>query len=397
MNLKTLLPIVLVLTLVSGGELTAQQPAVPDKYRDLYETLASKLADTSRAFDRLSTSASAPTFGVELTAANGNRGPVLLEPRARGSVRVNLDAFKEIGVSGVTIASMYPMFCKGFAHAEEYLDFYKFCVTEARQRGFKVHFKVGEAFHDPVHGHLPVAEFYKELTAERFMREKRQMIEITLRELQPDYLTVANEPDTSAMNTGLDFSPDNFIRYVRAFTKDLPRGTTKVGAGAGTWSPLTYWQNLAPEPSVDYLDMHIYPINREYLTERPLEVAALAKKHHKFLIIGEGWLYKSRDGELGKGGTGYVTLYARDIFAFWEPLDAEFIRALAKFSRGEDVEYMSLFWVNLLYGNVDYAPALDAKSAGELQQLAVRAAVPNIVARKPSPTGAAYRQVIRGR
>jgi len=371
----------------------AQEAAVPKLYQDLYQSLDAKLTLAAKGFGKADT-AYQPTFGVELTAANGNRGPQLLEPRVREGVRLNLDAFQALGVNGVTVAVCFPMFVKDFPNSADYLAFYKFVMAEARQRHLKVLLKIGEAFHDPVHGHLPVGEFYKDLTSERFIRQKREMIEIALRELQPDFLTVANEPDTSAMNTSLDFSPDHFIQYVQAFTKGLTRGKTKIGAGAGTWSPLTYWTRLAKETDVDYLDMHIYPVNFDFFTRRPLEVADLAAKNGKSLLIGEGWLYKSRDGELVKNGLSYVELYARDVFSFWAPLDSKFIGDLIQYSRAHHVEYMSLFWVQYLFGYVDYTPALAKATPGELQQLGVLSAAGNIVAKRPSSSGKAFQHYI---
>jgi hypothetical protein len=157
---------------------------------------------------------------------------------------------------------------------------------------------------------------------------------------------------------------------------------------------LIYWTRLAKETDVDYLDMHIYPVNLDFFTRRPLEVADLAAKNGKSLVIGEGWLYKSRDGELGKNGLSYVELYARDVFSFWAPLDSKFIGDLVQYSRAYHVEYMSLFWVQYLFGYVDYTPSLAKAAPGELQQLGVLSAVGNIVAKKPSSTGKAYQRYI---
>jgi hypothetical protein len=388
--MKVILASLVLLTATVG----AQQ--IPEPYRDIYRSLDAKLAEAERVVGRPD-SKFQPTFGLELTAANGNRGPTLLEERTRTGVSKMLDAFQAIGAQGVVVATVYPMFVKDFPHAAEYLDFYRFVVKEAHNRNLKVLFKIGEAFRDPVHGQLPVDTWYRGLTLDRFRKEKRTMIETALRELQPEYLTVANEPDTSAMNTKLDFSPDNYIRNVQAFTKGLPRGKTKIGAGSGTWSPTTYFERLARETDVDYLDLHIYPINHDYLTKRPLEAAAAARRHGKSLVIGEGWLFKSRDRELGPGGLGYVKLYARDPFTFWHPLDARFIRVLGQFSRAQYVEFMSVFWVNLLFGSLDYSRELETKSAGEIQQLAARAALPGILAKKPTPTGEAYQAMVTGK
>jgi hypothetical protein len=371
----------------------AQETEVPKIYHDLYQSLDAQLTRAAQNFGKQDT-AFQPTFGVELTAANGNRGLQLLESHVRQGVRLNLDAFQTMGVSGVTVSACFPMFLKYFPSSADYLAFYKFVIAEARQRHLKVFFKIGEAFHDPVHGHLPVGEFYKGLTPERFMRQKREMIEIALRELQPDYLTVASEPDTSEMNTSLDFSPDHFIEYVQAFTKGLKRGKTKIGAGAGTWSPLVYWTRLAKETDIDYLDMHIYPVNFDFLSRRPLQIADLAVQNGKSLVIGEGWLFKSRDGELGKHGLSYVELYSRDVFSFWSTLDSKFIGALVQYSRTHHVEYLSLFWVQYLFGYVDYTPALAKSAPGKLQQLGVRSAIGNIVAKEPSSTGKAYQRYI---
>ncbi len=391
-GINLLLAIMLLVCVCSSQ---AREASVPRLYRDLYQSLDAKLTQAARVFGKPD-KAFQPTFGVELTAANGNRGLQLLNPGIRQGVSLNLDAFQSMGVTGVTVAVCFPMFLKDFPNSADYLAFYKWVITEARQRHLKVLFKIGEAFHDPVHGHLPVSEFYRNLTPERFMRQKREMIEIALRELQPDFLTVANEPDTSAMNTSLDFSPDHYIRYVQAFTKGLTRGKTKIGAGAGTWSPLTYWTRLARETDVDYLDMHIYPVNFDFFASRPLEVADLAAKNNKSLVIGEGWLYKSRDRELGKSGLSYLELYSRDVFSFWAPLDSKFIGDLVQYSRAHQVEYMSLFWVQYLFGYLDYTPALAQAAPGELQQLGVRSAVGNIVAKKPSSTGKAYQGYISG-
>jgi len=379
--------------IVYVGPSQAQEGAVPRLYQDLYQSLDAKLTLAAKGFGQAET-AYQPTFGVELTAANGNRGPQLLEPGVRQGVGLNLDAFQSMGVSGVTVSACFPMFLKDFPNSVDYLAFYKFVMAEARRRHLKVLLKIGEAFHDPVHGHLSVGEFYKNLTPERFMRQKREMIEIALRELQPDYLTVANEPDTSAMNTSLDFSPDPFIQYVQAFTKGLTRGKTKIGAGAGTWSPLTYWTRLAKETDVDYLDMHIYPVNFDFFTHRPLEVADLAAKNGKSLVIGEGWLHKSRDGELGQQGLSYVELFSRDVFSFWAPLDSKFIGDLVQYCRAHQVEYMSLFWVQYLFGYVDYTPALAKAAPGELQQLGVLSAIGNIVAKRPSSSGKAFQHYL---
>ena len=94
----------------------AQEAPVPKQYHDLYQSLDAKLNVAAQNFGKPD-KAFQPAFGVELTAANGNRGLQLLEPHVRLGVSVNLDAFQALGVSGVTVSACFPMFLKDFPNS----------------------------------------------------------------------------------------------------------------------------------------------------------------------------------------------------------------------------------------------------------------------------------------
>jgi hypothetical protein len=383
-------------TAVFAARLAAEAApdGVPEHYRDLFAELQERLSAFEQQTAPPKTTALRPTvFAIELTAANANRGEALLAPRTRQGVGLNLDAFQALGAVGVTVATSFPILARDFPRSPEYLAFYKSVVEEVRRRGLRLHLKTGAAFVDPVFGHSPAGQFFQRLTPESYLRQKRQMVETILRELKPDYLTIDNEPDTTQKNTGLDYSPDRYLEYLRAVTKGLERGRTKIAAGAGTWSPLVYFERLAAEPGIDCIDLHVYPVNRDFLTGRVVAAAELARRHGKGLIVGEAWLYKVRGRELGSVDFSYPAIFGRDIFSFWAPLDARFITALGRWAQAQPAEFVSFFWAQHLFGYVDYVPKMEQVSPAELQQLGTRAAVPNIVARRPTASGEAFRRL----
>jgi ABC-type glycerol-3-phosphate transport system substrate-binding protein len=68
-------------------------PSAPAEYEQLYEQLASQL-DTANNDRRLDGDAGVDTtWGLELLAANGNRGEDLLRPATMDSVRISLDRY----------------------------------------------------------------------------------------------------------------------------------------------------------------------------------------------------------------------------------------------------------------------------------------------------------------
>jgi hypothetical protein len=158
---------------------------------------------------------------------------------------------------------------------------------------------------------------------------------------------------------------------------------------------MVYFQRLVAETDIDYLDLHIYPINRDYLIVRAGDAADLARRRGKGVIIGEAWLYKMLDRELGRPEFSWADVFCRDNFSFWAPLDARFIQHIGRWSRWKGVEWVSFFWAQYLFGYADYDPSFEAKLPAEVQQLGARAAVPNIVAKRPSPAGEALQRLIR--
>jgi hypothetical protein len=78
----------------------------------------------------------------------------------------------------------------------------------------------------------------------------------------------------------------------------LRRGSTKVGAGTGTWSDPGIDAALATKTAIDYLSVHVYPIDPTSLAHLDV-VSATATRTHKPVVLDETWLYKG--GNLAGG------------------------------------------------------------------------------------------------
>ncbi len=374
------------------------QSPVPSEYHDLYTLLETKLQAAERALStHWDSQRYATVFGTELLAANSNQGERVLGAQAWQSILFNLDRIQFLGVRAVKVAVKYPILMPAFPHSREYLALYKKLGDELRRRSLKFLVQMMPGFKPSALSALPVESYYANLTLERYKQEKRQMAETIIREIHPDYLTVENEPTTAQENTGLPFTVQNFTEIVRYILDGLDRDGVLVGAGAGTWDNLAYLESLAQNTSVDYVDMHIYPVNFDFLIDKTITIADVTKQYNKKLVLGEAWLYKSRDTELGGPAVAAAPgLYARDVFGFWEPLDTKFVETIWKLSHFLKLDFASFFWMRYFFGYVEYTERTKNLSPAELFQLANLEAAKNMLQNPPklTQTGLAFRRLI---
>ncbi len=384
--------------LSGSGPVWSAAPA-PGEYVDLYAGLDVKL----KAIDGVVTARSTGgkhdvTFSAELLPANANIGEALSRDQTWPAVLLNLDRLQQLGVRGVKVAVKYPVLIPSFPRSADYLEFYRRVGQELRRRNLKFLVQMTDGFRESAFSALPVEPYYAGLTWERYRREKRQMAETIIREIRPDYLTVQNEPGTQAHNTGLPMTVQNITDLLEYVTRGLDKRGVLVGAGAGTWEDLAYAQSLARIGGLDYLDMHIYPITRDYVNERAFRFAEIAQRAGKRLVLGEAWLYKASDQDLRAGSVAAAPgLFARDVFSFWEPLDARFVTTMVKFSHAMKIDFTSFFWSRYFFGYVDYSERTGRLSPGELSRLANEAAGRNMTADPPrmTQTGATLQRLIK--
>ena len=346
----------LVLSGCSGGpgskaDQTTGETPVPYRYRSLYNELYTKLNSLSSSVNAGWDGKKSDTnFGVELLVTNSNRGEVLLTDRVLRATRLTLDRLKDLGVHNVALSIQYPILTSSFPRAAEYLIFYKRVAREIRRRGFKLIVEIGTTFREPEFSKLKVD--YRGLTMKRFREEFREMAAVIVTDMQPDYLTLFTEPHTQSQNTGLDFTVKKFSETVRYVARNLKLPGVRLGAGAGTWDDMAYFKALARIPELDYLDLHIYPIQRDFVMNRVIQVTAMAQRNKKSVSIGEAWLYKVSERELGK--ISPVKAFARDVFSFWQPLDIMFLETVINLSHRIQAEFSCFFWMKYLYGYLDY-------------------------------------------
>jgi len=372
---------------------SSPEAGVPNQYRDLYYTLDSKLGDIlSYVNSQWDGKTYAVNFAVELIAANGHRGEELLKPDSVQGVALMIDRLKSLGVKGVKVAVKYPLLKPDFPSSNGYLEFYKKVSQEVKKRNLVLYVATGTAFRDPAFTSLRVD--YSGLTFGQFKVDMRRYVDTVLCNLRPDYLTITNEPETQQMNTGLDFSVQNVKELVEYVLDGLDRKGALIGAGSGTWDKIEYFQALAQIPGLDYLDMHIYPINRDFVVDRMFRMTEIARTSGKRLVLSEAWLYKVRDKELGTATATSAQLFARDVFSFWAPLDERFVETVVKLAHLLRIEFCSFFWIQYFYSYLEYDEQKGAMKPAQLFALVNVEAAKNIVSNTLSTTGARFRSPI---
>jgi hypothetical protein len=387
-----LILIILLSTAIFFILLSAIGGSIPLKYRALYSRLESNLNDYEKWLDSKKTVETGEiTFAAELLPANANRGPDLLKPESIDGVSLYLDRLEALGVRGVTIAVGYPLYLQEFDHYQDYVDFYKRVVEEARKRGMKVDVKIGVIFSGAAFSKLNLN--YSVLTFEEYKVNKKRMVVNIIRDLHPDYLTIGAEPDTEHDLLGLDelVKPEKYTELVNYVLEGIEKGNTKLGAGIGNWGNLDYVKRFCNETSLDFIVIHVYPVfgNLLYNIDK---ISEIARQYGKKIIMDEAWLYKVDKPVLNIAASAEV--FRLDGFSFWAPLDQKFLAVIAKAAKVNGIEYVSPFWSTYFFAYVDYDWNTARLTYFELSEAVNREAIKNIVSGKFSSTGEFYRKLI---
>jgi hypothetical protein len=330
-------------------------------------------------------------FGVELLVASSDRAEALLDEQALTASALTLDRLKALGVRSVSISLHYPILTGAYPRTAEYRAFYRGLAAEIRRRGLRIVVTLGSAFREPELSQIGAD--YRGLSRERFSAGLREMAEAVVADIRPDCLTLLSEPDTQTRNTGLTFSPAEFAAVVKRVARDLKQPGIRLGAGAGTWTTLEYFKALAEIPELDYLDLHIYPIQHGFAAERASKAADIARSHGKAITIGAAWLYKAWGREFNR--ISRVEAFGRDMYSFWQPLDEHFIDLVVRLARHLDAEFCSFFWMKYLYGYIDYSADTGRLEPGERMKMSDRVADENLRKGVLSATGEKFRETIK--
>ena len=350
----------------AGVPLSAEpEAAVPAEFRDLYQELESLLDRFGRTLDRQKHPRNDPVaFSAQLTCVNSCRLPRLLDPEAYKGVTLELDRLKALKLEAVTVSlgfpMLYPQFHKDKKTYEAYLGFYEKLAGDVRSRGMKLIVETGAIFSQAgyVEAGFDTAGFYRSLSLADYIKARSEMAVIIARYLKPDFLCLGAEPDTENRQTvqPLD-TPKSFARLVNSVLAALEEAhvrTMPVGAGVGSWQPqyITYALELAKDTRLDFIDMHLYAVNKDFL-DRLFSITGIARTYGKAVAMSQAWLYKSRTQELGEE-VAEAEFFSRDAFSFWEPLDRKFLETMVRFARFSGFMFFSPSWSKYFYAYLDY-------------------------------------------
>jgi hypothetical protein len=370
----------------------SQAPAatVPTGEIDLYRTLESRLDAIAASLPPPSPSAT--KFGAELLPANGNAGEALLTPQAMTAVRLYLDSLQRLGVQGVTVQISDPLFAPDFPRSAEYVQFYKTVAAEVRSRGLLLMVETGPVFAGTDYSSVQVGGRWP--SNEAYFRDRSAQIVRIAAQIRPDYLSMGNEPQTEQMLTGLRFTLDEYLAFLQDTAAAAPRGTTRLGAGTGTWEDPAWSRRIIAEVPLDFLDLHLYPLSngRTDYVQRLVDLTREARTAGKEVLIGESWLYKLSDAEIQQS-QAIATLFARDYYDFWAPLDPRFIDVIGRLAAREGVTYISFFWSKYLFAYLPYTPDAPSRPAQELIRASNQAALEAMRQQSLSPSGEALRRL----
>jgi hypothetical protein len=362
---------------------------VPAAYRGLYSFLQNAIAQANNVLTSIDKGqTNQVTLGSELLSANGNIGPGLLKPHAIDGVRVYLDGLQAVHVGGVTVAVSYPLILSRFPNSAQYLAFFEAVAQEVHSRGMKLDIETGPIFPDQ-----GITVSYRGLTASRYASDKNEIAQTILNQLQRDYLNLGSEPDTEAKLLSLPVlnTPAGWTSYVTQASKGLNRGSTKIAAGIGTWGNVAIAKSLM-NTDLDAIAIHFYPINSQAMTIA-VAVAELAHQKGKALILDETWLYKSQSF----AGSNPYNVYKLDPFNFWAPLDQQYLAAMVRLCKLENIEYVSPFWSEYFFAYLNYSPALANASYNLVREASGTAASQALQDGMSTSTGQFYAALASGK
>jgi hypothetical protein len=161
---------------------------------------------------------------------------------------------------------------------------------------------------------------------------------------------------------------------------------------------MAYFESLARNTSLDYLDMHIYPIQQDFVVDKIERIAEVAASSGKGVAVGEAWLYKASSSQLGPDHAvaAAAEVFAIDPYSFWIPLDQRFMEVMVGLARGLGFEFFNPFWVQYFFAYIDYSPNIEERGMDWLSELASSRAWIKIQAKSFTPTGETYSELIAG-
>ncbi len=364
-------------TLFAAGGAGPVRAEAPPEYADMYASLSSNLDSWQVVVNALPPPAAgpAPVFSGHVLAANGNRGTALLASTTLPAVDLTLDRMKELGVGGVTVSVSFPLLNADYPNSASYLAFYETVAQHVRARGLALSVEQHIAFTGTPFSTIDFD--FSLLPFAQFQSEFHTMAQLIIDHMEPDYLSLLSEPDTFASLTGYTQAgtPSGAVAMIETVVAGLQRGTTKVGAGSGSWlANAPAYASAFAASSMDYISLHIYPIVPNALSNAQAMIDA-ARAAGKPVVLDEAWMYKLGAGEPPPSDFNETAeVFKRDNYSFWSPLDARFLGLVQQFARKNGIAWAAPFWTTFFWAYIDYGPSTQNLTYQQTTQLVNQAA-----------------------
>ena len=342
--------VLMFLALLPYGSADAQAPPPPAAFQDLYSSLNTYLVNFNGTLNAGTLPQSSTVFAGNLEDANANAGPQLVNPGAMAGIELQLQELQAMGVKAVMVQVCFPILYEPFLTSQgqsyaQFVSFYQQVAASVRAAGLKLIVENDTLLtSNDVQSGWNVAPFYATLDWADYQQARAQNAAVVAQTMQPDYLVVLEEPDTEAANSGQSnvntaSGATAMLSQILASVQQAGVPKTKLGAGVGTWlnGYLGFIQGFVALP-VDFIDMHIYPVNDSFLPNA-LQIASTAAAAGKPLGMSECWLSKERDSEVGVLANNVIR--ARDPFSFWAPEDAYFLQTMESLARYTQMAFLA--------------------------------------------------------
>jgi hypothetical protein len=371
--------------------------SLPLAYQSMYVTLGQILDNFGQTLSSTTTGASHEViYATELLPADSNLGQELLSPHAMQGVINYLDAIQKLGIQGVTIDVSYPILTPTFPNYDQYLNFYEKVVEQARTKGMKIDIESETPLLVSYPGLSLGSVSYANLSYSSYLNEDKEMIQTVINDLHPDFLNIGTETDT--LQILLHYpeisTPQAWGIYIHSLLTGLNKSNTKINVGIGSWDPIGYLYATLNDSAVDAIDIHIYPVYGDYLSVLT-QIGQLSKEYNKPIVIDEMWLHKSTMTE-GHSFATDAEISARNMYAFWIPLDEKFLEVMSKYAQVYNVAYLSAFEGTYFFAYLNYTSSSATVPYYEARQVASQAAAHDIANGIVSPLACYYQRLIGG-
>jgi hypothetical protein len=361
-------------------------PPPPAAYQGLYNKLNGDLGAFNTTLRGLwSGSASPVAFAANLANANANEGPSLLTSTCDASLE--LQEIQAMGVQAIMVQVGFPVFYPGFYDYlaiqpgyetltyAQFANCYQQLAQNVKAAGLKLIVENDVVLsNDVAAGWSPViGRYYATLDWGAYQAARAQNTLNLAQTMQPDYLVVLEEPaseSTQSLQPNVNTVSGAASLVNQILTALAPvRSAFKVGAGVDTDQQdfQSFTQSFAGldcsasqpcvnAPGLDFIDMHIYPIdylggNSNFLPNA-LTMATIAASAGLPVAMTECWMWKMRKSEWNV--LPVDTIRARDPFSFWAPLDAYFLQTMENLANYTQMLFMApegpyYFWAYQTY------------------------------------------------